>query len=136
MKNFPAGDWYPFSTFQDGRIVDAKTCTVVGAALYQDICNGNLPGMTVQEESENRPSRQYYWSILPSNSGSYDDKNAERQIDGALLLLALALTLALCDATLATAGLGCCLCSLFSGHGTQLSGGSQSPFCQSLAAIP
>ena len=77
MKNFPAGDWYPFSTFQDGRIVDAKTCTVVGAALYQDICNGNLPGMTVQEESENRPSRQYYWSILPSNSGSYDDKNAE-----------------------------------------------------------
>jgi hypothetical protein len=75
MKNFPAGDWYPFSTFNDGRIVDAKTCTVVGAALYQDICNGNLPGMTMQEESDKRPSRQYYWSILPAN-GVHDAEKA------------------------------------------------------------
>ncbi|MBN1404611.1 MAG: virulence factor SrfB [Opitutales bacterium] len=76
MKNFPAGGWYPFSTFTDGRIVDAKTCTVVGAALYQDICNGNLPGLSIREESQDRPQCQYYWSILPAN-GFYDEDGPE-----------------------------------------------------------
>jgi hypothetical protein len=76
MKNFPAGDWYPFSSFAEGRINDAKTCTVVGASLYQDICNGNLPGMTIQEESENRPSRQYYWSLLHTG-GIHDEEGVE-----------------------------------------------------------
>jgi len=75
MKNFHAGDWYPFSTF-GGCIQDAKTCTVVGAALYQDICNGNLPGMTLQEESDNKPSRRYYWSFFPSN-GVYNAETAQ-----------------------------------------------------------
>ncbi|MFA5256903.1 MAG: virulence factor SrfB, partial [Opitutales bacterium] len=76
MKNFPAGGWYPFSTFTEGRIMDAKTCTVVGAALYQDICNGNLPGLTLREEAQDRPQRQYFWSILPGN-GVQDEEGSE-----------------------------------------------------------
>lgn len=33
MKNYPAGDWYPMA--EGGRIKDAKTVTVVGAALQR-----------------------------------------------------------------------------------------------------
>jgi hypothetical protein len=64
VKNFPAGSWYPFSSFDGGRILDAKTCTVVGAALYQDICNGALSSFTVKQPGETVFSRQYYWGLI------------------------------------------------------------------------
>ncbi|MCC5839592.1 MAG: virulence factor SrfB [Opitutales bacterium] len=72
VKNFPAGDWYPFSTFSEGRIVDAKTCTVVGAALYQDIANGNLQGVSIREANLLRAPRQCFWGIIPSNGPAED----------------------------------------------------------------
>ena len=72
VKNFPAGSWYPFSSFDGGRILDAKTCTVVGAALYQDICNGAMDSFSIKQPGETVFSRQYYWgliwtSMLPSD---------------------------------------------------------------------
>ncbi|HEY0946259.1 MAG TPA: virulence factor SrfB [Opitutaceae bacterium] len=78
VKNFPAGSWYPFSSFDGGRILDAKTCTVVGATLYQDLCNGVLEGFALADEGELGLSRQFYWGIL-TRSGMpeelYDRKN-------------------------------------------------------------
>ncbi len=72
VKNFPAGEWYPFSSIEEGKIMDAKTCTVVGAALYQDICNGNLEGFTVLDEATRAPSRDYRWGIISSAGLSED----------------------------------------------------------------
>jgi hypothetical protein len=72
VKNFPAGSWYPFSSFDGGRILDAKTCTVVGAALYQDICNGVLEGFSIADERELSLSRQFYWGLL-NRTGMPDD---------------------------------------------------------------
>jgi len=72
VKNFPAGDWYPFSSIEEGKIMDAKTCTVVGAALYQDICNGNLEGFTILDEARRAPSRDYHWGII-SRAGLPED---------------------------------------------------------------
>jgi hypothetical protein len=78
VKNFPAGSWYPFSSFDGGRILDAKTCTVVGAALYQDICNGVIDGVSIADDRELGLSRQFYWGIV-SKTGMpdefYDRKN-------------------------------------------------------------
>jgi hypothetical protein len=67
VKNFPAGRWYPFATY-DGKIQDAKTCTVVGAALYQEILNGALRNFSITPMSGDNAddfSKQYYWGILP-----------------------------------------------------------------------
>ena len=47
------------------KIEDAKTCTVVGAALYQDMLNGNLEDLHVElpkDDSENE--KRYYWGAL------------------------------------------------------------------------
>ncbi len=68
VKNFPAGDWYPFSTFHDGRISDAKTCTVVGAAMYQDMSNNNQSDFIIRDVSMVRAPRQCYWGIIPKNN--------------------------------------------------------------------
>lgn len=64
VKNFPAGSWYPFSSFESGRILDAKTCTVVGGALFQDMCNGNLEGFSVVPETALGLSRNYFWGLV------------------------------------------------------------------------
>lgn len=66
LKNFPAGGWYPFAV--DGKVKDAKTCTVVGAALFQDICNKDLENFTIRNQTkENADPRKCpsYWGIMP-----------------------------------------------------------------------
>jgi hypothetical protein len=66
VKNFPAGRWYPFNS--DGKINDAKTCTVVGAALFQEILNGALRNFSLTPLAGNEAdsfSEQYYWGIIP-----------------------------------------------------------------------
>ena len=65
IKNFPAGDWYPFKAGDEGRIRDAKTCTVVGAALYQDICNGKLPDFRIKLDSANSFVNNSLWGVIP-----------------------------------------------------------------------
>jgi hypothetical protein len=73
MKNFPAGFWYPFCDPMSGRILDAKTCTVVGAALHQDIINGNLAGLSVKDECSDRAPHQCTWSVIRTSGASDDD---------------------------------------------------------------
>lgn len=76
MKNYPAGNWYPFSSFEEGRIQDAKTATVVGAALYQDIRNGNLSNFYITSQEDQPPSRDYTWGILsPGEPDAFYGKN-------------------------------------------------------------
>lgn len=69
-RNFPAGDWYPsfFRSVEEGRILDAKSCTVVGAALYQDMANGNIPDLAFQRERHAGVSRRCYWGIVSPNA--------------------------------------------------------------------
>ena len=64
VKNFPAGGWYPFSSFDEGRIADAKTCTVVGAALFQDIRNGEVDALNILPDTQTELSRRYYWNVV------------------------------------------------------------------------
>jgi hypothetical protein len=72
VKNFPAGRWYPFAT-PDGKIQDAKTCTVVGAALYQELVNGRLPDFNIRADAAGEFAKpQYYWGIIPPGGDSAD----------------------------------------------------------------
>ncbi|NBD37631.1 MAG: hypothetical protein GVY10_03580 [Verrucomicrobia bacterium] len=65
MKNFQAGEWYPFKN-RKNQIADAKTCTVVGAALYQEFLNGNLEGLDlVQSEALEAPAQSYWVRYNP-----------------------------------------------------------------------
>jgi hypothetical protein len=64
VKDFPAGTWYPFRTFDENRIVDAKTCTVVGAAVYQDIQNQADTALSIRDETEVHAPRPSFWGIL------------------------------------------------------------------------
>ena len=45
-RDFKAGHWYPF-TDDNGYIKDAKTVTVVGAALYYALSNGLISGWKI-----------------------------------------------------------------------------------------
>lgn len=72
MKNFPAGEWYPFVGDDGIKINDAKTCTVAGAALYQDILNGNLTGFTIEQTGQTEYSRTYFWGLIGRNSEPAD----------------------------------------------------------------
>jgi hypothetical protein len=68
MRNFPAGDWYPFVGDDGIRINDAKTCTVAGAALYQDILNGNLEGFSIEQGSAGH-AQKYFWGLVGRSCG-------------------------------------------------------------------
>lgn len=48
-KDFKPGDWYPFTDTQ-GYIQDAKTVTVVGAALYYALSSGNIAGWSIRSQ--------------------------------------------------------------------------------------
>ncbi|MBD5779791.1 virulence factor SrfB [Pelagicoccus sp. NFK12] len=67
VKSFPAGHWYPFKRLGSDRITDAKTCTVVGAALFQDICNGNLNTFTIRPADRSELSRRFCWGFARRN---------------------------------------------------------------------
>jgi len=67
MRNFPAGDWYPFVGDDGIRINDAKTCTVAGAALYQDILNGNLEGFSIEQGAPGQVQK-YFWGLMGRSS--------------------------------------------------------------------
>ena len=65
LKGYQAGEWYPFA--EKGLVTDAKTAAVVGAALHQDILNGNLKGFSLKEELhlERTP---HYWGGINQNA--------------------------------------------------------------------
>jgi hypothetical protein len=60
--NYPVGEWYPLST--DGRINDAKTVTVAGAALYLAIRDGLLPGWMISPSKVSQHVTRNYWGIM------------------------------------------------------------------------
>lgn len=65
-KGFHVGEWYPLGE-NDGRIRDAKTPTVVGAALYQAMRGdrGWLPGWRLEPNSTQLVSNENYWGAMP-----------------------------------------------------------------------
>jgi hypothetical protein len=71
VKDYPAGSWYPyaFRDVKEGKITDAKTCTVVGATLYQDLKYNRIPGFMMNLESEDADDLfqiDAYWGVIPS----------------------------------------------------------------------
>jgi hypothetical protein len=67
VKDYPAGSWYPdeFATVNEGRITDAKTCTVVGAALYHDFKYNHTAGFAVVLDNPEQYQRHAYWGVIP-----------------------------------------------------------------------
>ena len=83
-RNFPAGRWYPFGSFgvggtESGRIMDAKSCTVVGAALYLDsLKNPHLTQFLTIEDTAGEMKGRYYWGVVPLQGSArefYEPKN-------------------------------------------------------------
>jgi hypothetical protein len=74
IKDYPAGNWYPseFATVNDFKITDAKTCTVVGAALYQDIKHNHIAGFGVKLDATEQFQRNAYWGIIPKPKSNHD----------------------------------------------------------------
>ncbi len=71
-RNFPAGRWYPFGSFGggegSGRIMDAKSCTVVGAALYLDsLKNPHLTKFLTIEDTAGDMKGRYFWGVVPTH---------------------------------------------------------------------
>jgi hypothetical protein len=78
VKGYPAGSWYPseFATVNEGRITDAKTCTVVGAALYQDFKYNQAAGFSVILDNPENYERTSYWGVIPRHglTGGFFDR--------------------------------------------------------------
>jgi hypothetical protein len=83
-RNFPAGRWYPLGSFgvggvESGRIMDAKSCTVVGAALYLDsLKNTHLNQFLTIENTAAEMQGRYYWGKVPTQGTPrefYEPKN-------------------------------------------------------------
>jgi hypothetical protein len=64
VKDFPAGEWYPAEFLEAGRIRDAKTVTVAGAALFQDVLNGNLTGFQLADDTLAATSAEFNWGVM------------------------------------------------------------------------
>lgn len=69
LRGYSAGGWYPFA--EKGCVSDAKTAAVVGAALHQDILNGNLFGFSLREEPYLQQT-PHYWSCIGADTDSED----------------------------------------------------------------
>ena len=80
VKNYPAGHWYPseFATVDEGRITDAKTCTVVGAALYQDFQENHSGSFNVILEGVQAFQKPAYWGTIPRQG--YSDTGFDKEI--------------------------------------------------------
>jgi hypothetical protein len=68
-RNFLAGDWYPMSA--DHTIHDAKSVTAVGAALYQAIQNGRIPGWRIRI-SNGQDVSKCYWGAMPTRNQPHE----------------------------------------------------------------
>lgn len=61
-KSFKPGGWYPF-TDERGFIQDAKSVTVVGAALYYALANGSIQNWRISSEPNQKPGRNEWGEI-------------------------------------------------------------------------
>jgi hypothetical protein len=74
MRGHWVGDWYPVTLVEDGRIRDAKTVTVTGAALFEDIFNRNTTGFRlVQQIGRDAPTgNETTWGVLKAQANPPD----------------------------------------------------------------
>ncbi len=71
VKDYPVGAGYPADFVDGGRIRDAKTVTVAGAALFQDVINGNTGGFRLVEPLRNETTSTYNWGpVKPSRDSA------------------------------------------------------------------
>jgi hypothetical protein len=62
-KDTQVGSWYPLSN--DGRINDAKTATVAGAALNQAVRSGLIPHWKITRRVSPHLPKRNYWGLMP-----------------------------------------------------------------------
>ena len=62
-RAFRPGQWYPF-TNADGFIADAKTVTVVGAALYYALSGGFIENWTIRTETPAADDVRNEWGVF------------------------------------------------------------------------
>lgn len=60
---YQVGPWYPLA--ENGRISDAKTVTVAGAALYQAVKLQLLEHWRIKPSAVARTSNRNYWGLMP-----------------------------------------------------------------------
>ena len=78
-KGYKAGQWYPF-TDKRGYISDAKTVTVVGAALYYALAEGLIVGWNIASSrniAERNEWGEYNTMSIPPAHGIFMDKTME-----------------------------------------------------------
>lgn len=69
------GDWYPVTLVEDGRIRDAKTVTVTGAALFEDIINHNTTGFHLKpSEAGDTGTDETTWGVLDGTTGNFAEE--------------------------------------------------------------
>ncbi len=71
MKDYYAGSWYPMNA--GGRIADAKSVTVIGAAIYLASQNGNMAWSLSRDEHIATPVKNYWGPInsLGNSNGGF-----------------------------------------------------------------
>jgi hypothetical protein len=79
VKGYRVGSWYPPCLVESGgRIRDAKTVTVTGAALYEDIKNRNTRGLRVNLPVESaKGGARNNWGVLKEVGDNVDPANKE-----------------------------------------------------------
>lgn len=70
-RSFRPGQWYPF-TNRDGFIADAKTVTVVGAALYYALSSGFIQGWTIHTEQPAVDDIRNEWGVYDAMKNQKD----------------------------------------------------------------
>ncbi len=90
-RSFRPGMWYPF-TNADGFIADAKTVTVVGAALYYALSGGFIENWTIQIEKPVAQDIRNEWGVYSAMQnrgdillGTNDEKFEAKLPPGTLL---------------------------------------------------
>lgn len=76
VKDFPAGEWYPAEFLEAGKIRDAKTVTVAGAALFQDVLNGNLIGFQIADDHHEPTASEFNWGVMTATRDPRDFQTA------------------------------------------------------------
>jgi hypothetical protein len=67
-KGYPVGQFYPGAYTKEGRITDAKSVTVVGAALYRAFAEGIITGVTWNLQYGLGQYGQYQWGTILANA--------------------------------------------------------------------
>ncbi len=85
-KDAQVGSWYPLSS--DGKINDAKTATVAGAALNQAIRNGLIPQWQIKRRISSHVAKRNYWGLMPQTGrGDFGRVFLEPQDDNKTCLM-------------------------------------------------